>query len=509
MVIYATLLQVTKRLTRDAFVNVTKTWYGMLRGNKESDIDYHGESYWNFDDGKKSFEIMDYRREDVMSIRYRKKDSAGIVWTYEFTVCFGGQVLSIRISKTQKTGRLEKHCRANPPRILTLMDNNGYLIIDDNSNHLSPLYVMLMHGAVGGTKLMQIMRGQYISTLPVVYVSKTYTGGTLVNAQELSAKLAGMAHIALQDEVKEINDFVLDCGAANVEVYGDVGIYYPKNELPHERFKRRKLQGNSKKLEKQIIDAITSYQITRDIHPLMTWDGIAEAMRQNAEEEKSKALAKAVLEADEAKQKAVEAAAAVSDEQIQKIRRKAVEDAQAAGKAEADGILAEFDNELRDKQKALQERDDTIAKLQAENSWMKEKLEAVNKKPLIVSGEEKAVYPGEIKDFVLGAVADALEAAPEKTRRHDVLADILDANDYQDTAKERADKVLAVLTDYSGMTSALRSELQKLGFEIVSENGHYKLLYGGDARYMIIVSKTPSDVSTGVNCAKTITRNIF
>ena len=92
MVIYATLLQVTKRLTRDAFVNVTKTWYGMLRGNKESDIDYHGESYWNFDDGKKSFEIMDYRREDVMSIRYRKKDSAGIVWTYEFTVCFGGQV---------------------------------------------------------------------------------------------------------------------------------------------------------------------------------------------------------------------------------------------------------------------------------------------------------------------------------------------------------------------------------------------------------------------------------
>ena len=51
------------------------------------------------------------------------------------------------------------------------------------------------------------------------------------------------------------------------------------------------------------------------------------------------------------------------------------------------------------------------------------------------------------------------------------------------------------------------AELKKIGFEVVSESPHYKLVYK-NSKYWFTVSKTPSDKRGGKNLASDITRRL-
>ncbi|WP_346997407.1 hypothetical protein [Coprococcus comes] len=51
--------------------------------------------------------------------------------------------------------------------------------------------------------------------------------------------------------------------------------------------------------------------------------------------------------------------------------------------------------------------------------------------PVLIAGDEDDFYPGEVKDFVLSAVKKELSSTETRTRRYDVLSDVLNANDYE------------------------------------------------------------------------------
>lgn len=116
--------------------------------------------------------------------------------------------------------------------------------------------------------------------------------------------------------------------------------------------------------------------------------------------------------------------------------------------------------------------------------------------PVLIAGDEDDFYPGEVKDFVLSAVKKELSSTETRTRRYDVLSDVLNANDYEAIGEKRAEEAKRLLSNYSGMTPKLKKGLEDIGF-IFDKSDHQKVKYYGDNRYTIVYASTPSDKGYG------------
>ena len=141
-----------------------------------------------------------------------------------------------------------------------------------------------------------------------------------------------------------------------------------------------------------------------------------------------------------------------------------------------------------------------------ENFGLRAKMNASDAMPIIYQGDEEDFYPEEVKDMVLGVLADALNNTEKGTRLYDVLEDILENNPYQHLSDERKQRVKNLFKGYKTLTGAMRQELMSLGFEISDDGKHYKITYQGDPRYMVTIGKTPSDNRAGSNNAGMINK---
>lgn len=137
-----------------------------------------------------------------------------------------------------------------------------------------------------------------------------------------------------------------------------------------------------------------------------------------------------------------------------------------------------------------------LQKKEYEISWLRAKLDSMTDVPVLIAGDEDDFYPGEAKDFVLSAVKKELSATEVRTRRYDVLSDILNVNNYKAIGEQRAEEAKRLLSNYSGMTQKLKKGLEDIGF-IFDQSDHQKVKYYGDDRYTIIYASTPSDKGHG------------
>ena len=133
----------------------------------------------------------------------------------------------------------------------------------------------------------------------------------------------------------------------------------------------------------------------------------------------------------------------------------------------------------------------------------------MQEQPLLYMGTENEFYPGEIKDLVLSTLNDRLANIEPKTRRYDVVQDIIQANDYQEISKKRAEEAKRLLNNYSGMTPKIRRGLEDIGFEVTHEGEHYKAKYYADDRYIIVHAATPSDNRAGKNNVSNTIKKAF
>ena len=128
---------------------------------------------------------------------------------------------------------------------------------------------------------------------------------------------------------------------------------------------------------------------------------------------------------------------------------------------------------------------------------------------ILYLGEEEEFYQGEIREMILDAIAEKLKNLGEKTRRWDVLTDVLNANDYQNIRDERERTVKVLFKDYKTLSASMRQQLLELGFEITEEGKHYRLTYYGDGRYKTTIAKTGSDWREGKNIASVILKSVM
>ncbi|EUB13791.1 hypothetical protein HMPREF1508_2053, partial [Shuttleworthella sp. MSX8B] len=178
-------------------------------------------------------------------------------------------------------------------------------------------------------------------------------------------------------------------------------------------------------------------------------------------------------------------------------------------RTEADKILDGFDEDMTRLQKQIDGLTRANEALQFENQGLKAKWDSSDAVPILYMGDEYEFYQGEIKDIILSVLSDSLSDIPPKSRRMDIVKDIIGANDYQKLSVAKAEEIKRLLKNYDGMSGRLRQALKDLGFEITEEGKHYKITYFGDGRYHTVFAKTPSDGRSGKNNAQAVIRMFF
>ena len=226
--------------------------------------------------------------------------------------------------------------------------------------------------------------------------------------------------------------------------------------------------------------------------------------------------------ADPAKDRVAELEAALE-------AKNAALDALAEEKAAMDGRIADLERQLAKEREAheaaARERDrlqGECGRLQGELRKTADKgavaapaqaapvVQAEPMKPtrglLAANGAIVEAFPGEVREQVLAALADALAAAQQsgRERRAGVLAGVLEANPATGELERRRAELKQILKDAGYFNDP--KPLEKLGFKLISGRTHWKLQY---ANVRITMSKTPSDYRASLNTASDTANRCF
>ena len=129
--------------------------------------------------------------------------------------------------------------------------------------------------------------------------------------------------------------------------------------------------------------------------------------------------------------------------------------------------------------------------------------------PLLASPAFREVFPGELREQLLAALADSADDAARngRERRAAALASILAENRPTGELEARRAAIRQILKDAGAYTDAQAiARLEKLGFRLISGKKHWKLEYA-DIRFPL--SKTPSDHRAHLNTTTDISNRCF
>lgn len=476
MILFLTTLDIGEFVTQEDFIKLVLEWNAGSRyeENIVKGIEWCGERTVRYGDSKLWLEFVEYAEREILAVRHEKITADGVVWDSDFVMNFGTHRLTIQLDRTYSEEALVMGAYFSTPHFITLLIEKGFLAKDRD------LPVLRTPIAVTDADLDMCKRAFTEDNgyrLPVVFVSRTAEDKFPLSITWLASRLKGAAHVLVEESAESCAEIRKLFKMGN-EPFGAVRIYYPLGTVRHKKFRFRSATGNEDVRLEKVIRHVIQYGIAQRVDRFCTWNGVNGAVLNNQ-----------------------------LDHQI--AVRKNAETEKLRAEAEKDEVYETFSEDLQ----ALQERVAELMKaneaLQYENQGLRAKYASSDAVPMLYFGDEEEFYEGEIRDMVLGALDEALAATEKATRKGDILEDVLENNVYQHLSDERKQKVKALFKGYKSLTGAMRQELMALGFEITEAGKHYKLTYGGDARYMVTMAKTPSDNRSGINNAALISKKML
>ena len=476
MILFLTTLDIGEFVTQEDFIKLVLEWNAGSRyeENIVKGIEWCGERTVRYGDSKLWLEFVEYAEREILAVRHEKITADGVVWASDFVMNFGTHRLTIQLDRTYSEEALVMGAYFSTPHFITLLIEKGFLAKDRD------LPVLRTPIAVTDVDLEMCKRAFTEDNgyrLPVVFVSRTAEDKFPLSITWLASRLKGAAHVLVEESAESCAEIRKFFKMGN-EPFGAVRIYYPLGTVRHKKFRFRSATGNEDVRLEKVIRHVIQYGIAQRVDRFCTWNGVNGAVLNNQ-----------------------------LDHQI--AVRKNAETEKLRAEAEKDEVYETFSEDLQ----ALQERVAELMKaneaLRYENQGLRAKYASSDAVPMLYFGDEEEFYEGEIRDMVLGALDEALAATEKATRKGDILEDVLENNVYQHLSDERKQKVKALFKGYKSLTGAMRQELMALGFEITEAGKHYKLTYGGDARYMVTMAKTPSDNRSGINNAALISKKML
>lgn len=473
MLLFSTILNIDKSLTKDDFLNLVIEWNQKSPHNDNviPDLSWDGSYDQKFGNEKVSLEFKEYRNEDIIAVRYMKKLDDGILWNTDYVMNFRDYKMSIMLDRSFTDDAIGVDPSFTTPLFIKLLIEKGY-VLDDNDLPvvMDPHLIDFENVNI----LTEVINGAKTYDLPVVYVSKTFSDKIPIDINKLAYALKGVAHIFVQGNLG-INTFIREqCNSTN-EYNGAIGIYYQSDVMKHKRFLNYEYFDPTI-TRQNIVKEIINFTNQQSIDPLYTWDGVLTSLlRDRFESQKTK-------------------------------RTKA-----ERTKEETEELLDSFSNDFD----ALTEENgrlrSNISDLEQELACYKNFFNSKedSDSSFISSGSEEEFFQGEKKAFVLSVLSDSLQNIQDGTRKKDIIQDIIQQNGSENILNHKRDQIKRLLTNYSGLNGKLKQELKQLGFTVTEEGKHYKLTYFDDNRYTITMAKTPSDGRAGKNNISEINKKVF
>ena len=299
--------------------------------------------------------------------------------------------------------------------------------------------------------LARVINGNYECELPLIFVSKIFnTAGYQINVDVVAQRLAGMAYVLAEkgdDFVEELRNKTSGRNPYN----GHIRVYY-KGGASKEYYERA---GRGNSIDNDIIKNIMEYVTAQADKEDITWDAfynerVAVHMKENNE---------------------------MLDEALNE-----------------NGSLAEQLSEAKEKIRRLIKEN---SGLNAQKDALKKALCNATERRLIEQADIPEFFDGEQYDLIVSALKKVLASYGEDSRAYELLNGILANNEIIGNGDHMEEIVKKVLSSGENPTERDFVALKAVGFEVVSDNNHYKLVYKGNAKYTFSLFKTASDRQRG------------
>lgn len=496
MITYSTVLQTTTELTKESFLRNILASAGTVQLNRVlAETPSTGIKKLFSKDSRRTMVIATDKERKITAVRSEKAESTGYIITREYVLDEKAHTLSIQtfIKNYIDEAVLPDKSHQSVPKSLHRMIDAG-LISEDNLLPISaepfPLnreYIQILNSIIGGTES---------CTLPIVCITPSIFGRYPVSVDKVAKQLTGLAHVLVLENRKELHNN--EVGRLNLNCYhGSVWILYPgKQDFSEIEFI------NTKKEQRfsQLLHDVLTYNVTHLLTDVSSFDQIHDTILEEQAIRSEKSCREAQLSQRITELKHNQLLQHL-DEETKRLNEAALEKALN----EAEEIVGAYEQDIEGLRNNLYEKNLYLQGLEVENQRLRSHLDQ-GKIPVIYFGQEKEFYLGEIQDLLLSTLEDALEDVPERSRKRDVIIDILNSNNYRHITKDRNEQVKHLLKGYDGMSAKVRHGLEELGFLVEETNKHCKISYHGDNRYMVVFGSTPSDVRSGKNNATTLAR---
>ena len=455
MQIYSAIFPVKESLSQDALINLVIEWNQGSPHNKISNLNWDGKKRnVKFEDGNLSLAIEEIRTYNTIAIRFHQLDKNNIIWNTDIVVNFNTHIFSIKIDRETTADTIGFIPQFKTPILVNMLLDRSYIGMD-NDLEISDKEIPIKKE---NYKVIEnIICRNIIYSMSVIYVTKSW-GKYPLRVYDLAYRLRGVAHVLIEEDTDVCKFLKESCSGMNSH-HGSIGIYYPGNSAPYKIITTKRYEGQEETLIDRIVNMVCRYMNQQARDKMMTWEGV-----QN---------------------------------ELLKLRYVSATEKKAKAENEVSELYENFSDELEEKKRTIEELNNRVMALQAENQGLRAKYEQVTEIPLIYYGEEDELYEGEIKDHILETIQKQLQQVKKGTRKELILQDILESNEASGALEEKRTEIKRILKGYTKVGDSLKRDLKAYGFIITKDGGHYKLTYKGDSRYLFTMAASGSDSQRG------------
>lgn len=418
MQIYSAIFPVKESLSQDDLINLVIEWNQGSPHNKISNLNWDGKKRnIKFEDGNLSLAIEEIRTYNTIAIRFHQFDENNIIWNTDIVVNFNTHIFSIKIDRETTADTIGFIPQFKTPILVNMLLDRDFIGMD-NDLEISAKEIPIKKD---NYKVIEnIICRNTVYSMPVIYVTKSW-GRYPLRVHTLAYRLRGVAHVLIEEDA-DVCKFLKDSCRGMNSHHGSIGIYYPGSSAPYKIITPRRYEGQEETLIDRIVNMVCRYMNQQARDKMMTWEGV-----QN---------------------------------ELLKLRYVSATEKKAKAENEVSEVYENFSDELEEKERTIEELNNRVMALQAENQGLRAKYEQVSEIPLIYYGEEDELYEGEIKDHILETLQKQMQQVKKGTRKEIILQDILESNELTGALEEKRAEIKRILKGYTKVGDSLKRDLK-------------------------------------------------
>ena len=290
-----------------------------------------------------------------------------------------------------------------------------------------------------------IIRGDFVTHLPCVYVSKGRDGNYPVDITKLCHVLSGIAHVFIEPSVYFMRELRMRTEGQN-PYYGAVGIYFSG--------------GTNKKIL------------------LPQWEDGTPLKIRNIFDSVKNALNFGYIPDD----------LSYTDIRTNALRKKVTE---VQEQNDFQQLIDSVDEENQSLRENLERKECEIYALKERITSLESRLDD-NRDRLLLRGTAMDSYKSQVYETLIDILEDAQKSVPNGTRRKNIINELLEANHRTGNKETLAKELKRIFAGYSSMNNSIESSLRRLGFQVDTAGKHHKIFF---ADYPELASTLPASGS--------------